>query len=116
MERLATNSNDDMKSQIVSEVDDFLNLNIPQAQELTMDILQWWRETGKKKNPNLAHLAQEVFSVPATSAPTERLVSSASHIDRQERNRILPENLADLLFAKAARQFEARFGNITQPI
>lgn len=112
VERLATNSNDDMKSQIVSEVDDFLTLNIPQAQELTMDILKWWRETGKKKFPNLAHLAHDVFSVPATSAPTERLVSSASHIDRQERNRILPENLADLLFAKATRQFEARFGKI----
>ena len=45
-----------------------------------------------------------------TATTTERLVSSASAIDRQERNRIHPENLADLLFAKAARQLEARYG------
>ncbi len=76
------------------------------------NVLDWWKSIGLFKFPNLAKLAQMVFSIPASSAPCERMFSTAAHIDRKERNRMNSENLSELIFAKAALQFENRFGKI----
>ena len=43
-------------------------------------------------------LARRILSVPATSAPTERLFSTASYIARKKRNRLLAETTAELVF------------------
>ena len=61
--------------------------------------LEFWR---LKENdyPCLAALAKKVFSVPATSAPVERVFSETGKILNSLRCRMLPKNLETLIFLK----------------
>ena len=53
----------------------------------------------------LAKLASKVFTVPATSAPVERVFSQAGKILNPLRCRMLPKNLETLLFLKMNSHF-----------
>jgi hypothetical protein len=59
--------------------------------------LKWWQEN-ECKYPNVAKLARAVLCIPATSAPSERVFSTAGRTISAERSRILPDNAADLIF------------------
>ena len=50
--------------------------------------------------PILAQLARKLYSVPATSAPVERVFSQAGKILTPSRSRLLPQNFETLLFLK----------------
>ena len=59
--------------------------------------LEWWQKN-EFKYPNVAKLARAVLCIPATSAPSERVFSTAGRTISAERSRMLPDNAADLIF------------------
>ncbi|KAL3759277.1 hypothetical protein ACHAWU_002078 [Discostella pseudostelligera] len=63
------------------------------------DPLMWW-EGRKIAYPNLYVLAQRFLSIPATSAPSERLWSLASRIVTIRRARLESTLIGDLMFIK----------------
>lgn len=66
---------------------------------LELDCLQFWH---KKQNelPTLFKLAMKVHSVPATSAPVERIFSHGGIVMRPHRARMADQTLSDLLLVK----------------
>ena len=61
------------------------------------DPLEWW----KKRSgvfPKLSEMALRLLSVPATSAPSERIFSMAKQIITDKRNRLDPSTAGDLIF------------------
>jgi hypothetical protein len=63
------------------------------------DPLQWWEEH-KNRYPTIYVLSQRFLSIPATSAPSERLWSLASRIITIRRARLDSTVLGDLMFIK----------------
>ena len=63
------------------------------------DPLQWWEEH-KHKFPILYRPAMVFLSIPATSTPSERLWSIASHIITKDRARLDSHFVSDLIFLK----------------
>ena len=59
--------------------------------------LLWWKENASKY-PNLSILASRVLCIPATSAPSERVFSTAGLTIANDRARLLPENADNLVF------------------
>ena len=66
--------------------------------------LEFWRLKANDY-PSLAALAKKVFSVPATSAPVERVFSETGKILNSLRCRMLPKNLETLIFLKMNSKF-----------
>ncbi len=61
------------------------------------DPLEWWKEH-ESKFVRLAQLARKYLAIPATSAPSERLFSSAGLTIAKERARLTQDNAAMLIF------------------
>ena len=59
--------------------------------------LQWWK-ANEPLFPHLAVIAKRFLCIPATSAPTERVFSSAGLTISNARARMLPENADNLVF------------------
>jgi hypothetical protein len=59
--------------------------------------LEWWK-LRRRELPTLAALARRTLCVPATSAPSERLFSTAGLTIANDRASLLPDNAADLIF------------------
>lgn len=71
----ASHALQEQTSPIETEIQAFLSLpNRPEAVD-DIDILEWWR-SNKETFPNLAEVAREVFSIPATSVSGESIYSS----------------------------------------
>ena len=61
------------------------------------DLPQWWKrqtETFQK----LSLLARGILSVPATSAPSERVFSIAGLVVQAKRSSLAPENVNEIIF------------------
>jgi hypothetical protein len=63
------------------------------------DPLEWWMKR-EVKYPYLSMLASRVLCIPATSAPSERLFSTAGLTIANDRSRILPEHAESVIFLK----------------
>lgn len=63
------------------------------------DPLQWW-ESHKYKYPTIFELSQRYLSIPATSAPSERLWSLASRIVTIRRASLESTLIGDMMFIK----------------
>ena len=63
------------------------------------DCLTFWHKH-KKELPTLYKVAMKVHSVPATSAPIERVFSHGGVIMRPHRGRLLDSTLSNLVFLK----------------
>ena len=61
------------------------------------DPLSWWKEK-ELRFPHLAELARRFLGIPATSAPVERLFSTAGLTIAKDRARLLPEHVAAMVF------------------
>lgn len=59
--------------------------------------LAWWK-AHQNDYPNIAHLAKKYLAIPATSAPSERVFSTASHIARRRRATMDATTLEKLVF------------------
>jgi hypothetical protein len=73
--------------------------------------LSWWK-VNELKFPLLSQLAHRLLSIPATSAPSERVFSSAGLTIAKDRARLAPETANELVFLHEAlpalKQFEDR--------
>lgn len=89
-----TDTDDNSGEDVGEEVDRFLGgKNI----DYSMDPLAWWR--GQSSSfPRLAVLAREVLSVPATSAPSERVFSLSGLITDKRRCGLKPDFVNALVF------------------
>ncbi len=61
------------------------------------DPLEWWK-INETKYPNIWLLAQRILSIPATSAPSERVFSAAANIIDKKRARITTDNAELVMF------------------
>jgi hypothetical protein len=66
--------------------------------------LEWWR-IYHAQYPNIWNLAQRILSIPATSAPAERVFSAASNIVNKKRVNLKPESVDLLIFLRGNKQF-----------
>ena len=73
--------------------------------------LAWWRDNCRQF-PLLSILARRLLCIPATSAPTERVFSTAGLTISNSRASILPQNASNLIFLHdswpVAREYEAK--------
>ena len=61
------------------------------------DPLSWWRREDVRY-PTIAQVARKYLSICGTSVPSERMFSLSGHIASDSRNRLLPENVNELVF------------------
>ena len=64
------------------------------------DPLAWWK-INEIRFPTLAKLARIHLAIPATSAPSERVISKAGLIIDRLRSRLSPEVASMIIFMKA---------------
>ncbi len=63
------------------------------------DALKYWA-VNDSQSPELAQLAKEFLTIPATSAPSERVWSRAARVIRAKRSCLNPEVTARMMFAQ----------------
>jgi hypothetical protein len=63
------------------------------------DPLEWW-QNNRAKFPNVWKLAERILSIPATSAPAERVFSAAANIIDKKRACITADNAEILMFLR----------------
>jgi hypothetical protein len=86
------------------EVDRYLDrIRTPQANSV-IDPFQWWRDH-EKEFPILFKVSRKYLGIPATSVPSERLFSDAGNQITNERNRLKPDTVNELLFVKRNREY-----------
>ena len=68
------------------------------------DPLLWW-SGNDALHPNVSKTAASVLSITASSAPVERIFSTAGKIFRPERTRLIPETFETLVFIKCNKHF-----------
>lgn len=66
--------------------------------ELNEDPLNYWINTNELIYPSLRIIAKQYLPIVATSVPSERLFSKAGNIMIENRNRLSPKHLQNLLF------------------
>ncbi|XP_015118459.1 uncharacterized protein LOC107042094 [Diachasma alloeum] len=75
------------------ELEEYLNLSRADKHQ---DLLEWWRAR-ESTFPTLAKMARDLFSIPATSVPAERLFSLAGLIITNLRNSMSDKSARALL-------------------
>ena len=65
--------------------------------DLESDPLKWWHQR-RTTYPHLSTFLQSVWSLVATSVPSERVFSIAGNVVNEKRSRLLPENVDKLVF------------------
>lgn len=60
-------------------------------------VLQWWK-FNKERFPALSKLARFIFSIPASSAPSERAFSVCGRILEERRTGLGPQSISNILF------------------
>lgn len=66
--------------------------------ELIEDPVHYWYDIYNSMYPSVATIAKQYLPVMATSVPSERFFSKAGNILTENRNRLTPEHLQQLLF------------------
>ena len=65
--------------------------------DLESDPLKWWLQR-HTTYPHISKFLQGVWSLVATSVPSERVFSVAGNVINEKRSRLLPENVDKLVF------------------
>uniref|UniRef100_A0A182W3Q6 BED-type domain-containing protein n=1 Tax=Anopheles minimus TaxID=112268 RepID=A0A182W3Q6_9DIPT len=76
------------------ELDDYLRLK---CIELSQDPFAWWK-ANETKFPALFQLVQNMFYIPATSVPCERVFSKAGQRYCEKRSKLSPKKMSEILF------------------
>lgn len=66
--------------------------------------LEWWK-LNCKEFPNIWKLAIRILSIPATSAPSERVFSSAANVVNKKRVRLDPDTVDLLIYLRGNKEF-----------
>lgn len=82
----ATNSNIDQ------EVEEYSILSTD------ADLISFWKKIGLKKFPKLSKLAMKILSIQASSVASESAFSTQGNIQTDDRSRLTPGHVEDLLF------------------
>jgi hAT family dimerisation domain. len=77
------------------------------------DPLQWWK-TNQSLFPTLANLAKIYLAVQATSAPSERVFSTASRILSDIKSRLNPEMAGKMLFVRRNWEWYKTNGGVSE--
>ena len=86
------------------EVDEYCGTTFQMTEELDcVNLLAFWEKQGRSF-PLLQQLAKRIFSVPATSAASERCFSAAGRIIEARRNRLNPGTVDAILFLHSAKK------------
>ena len=83
----------------VTELKKFCNLQLSEVETESLNdghILPWWKEH-EKDFPVLSLLAKTYLCIPAISASSERVFSTAGRVVEERRSSLLSENLDSLL-------------------
>ena len=80
------------------ELDDYLSLVHTEDEIKQGSVLFWKRNSSMFPGLCLIAKKYQYLSIPATSAPIERVFSTAGNILKGERSRITPKNFETLLF------------------
>ncbi len=72
--------------------------------------LLWWKE---KKNvyPHIADLARRILCIPTTSAPSERVFSTAGLTNSKLRSRMVSDNADMCIFLHDIKSFKEKLGH-----
>ncbi len=65
----------------------FRSKNTLKSLKTNQSALQWWKEIGSERHPNLAKLALHILAIPGTQIECERLFSIAGILTRHRRTR-----------------------------
>lgn len=76
------------------ELEKYLSLSIPYTE--TFDVLEWW-QAHKNEFPILYSLMLKYFSIPSSSAQSEREFSQAGNIVTDKRSNLNPQKVENLL-------------------
>jgi len=74
----------------------------------TGDPLAWWRQNSRNF-PILSRLARKFLAIPATSASSERLFSTAGNILTSKRNSLGDDALSSMIFLRGIERDMKRF-------
>lgn len=86
------------------ELDEYLEANLSSS-IVKEDPLEFWSsDFASSKFPVLKRLARQLFSIPATSAGTERLFSISGIILNERRQRLSPIQVDNMLVIRSARK------------
>lgn len=69
-----------------------------------IDVLRWWKLQENGSYPNLAQMARDYLSIPASSAATERSFSVAGNLITENRSCLSPETVRALMCIKSWRK------------
>ena len=78
------------------------------------DALKYW-VVNQSQFPELAHLAKEFLTIPATSAPSERVWCRAVRVIRAKCSRINPKVMARMMFAQENSELIQEHWNTLNP-
>lgn len=92
-----------LESEIESYKNHVNNINLGNNKEELIGPLAFFK-TYEKTFPLLSKIAKAIFSIPATSVPSECLFSRAGLIQTDIRNKLSPSNLENLIFIKDNKQ------------
>jgi hypothetical protein len=107
-----SNSDDDLDREIYgnkrrhldtaeNELSHYLNTAVIDGK---IDMLNWWRLQEQVQYPNLAQMARNYLSIPASSAATERTFSSAGNLISENRSCLSPEIVQILMCMRSWRK------------
>jgi hypothetical protein len=83
----------------VSELDHYLDPILTPIADDNVNPFEWWASR-KTQFPNVAKLARKYLSIPASSAPSERLFSDAGNLITSERTRLDPKLVEKMMFIR----------------
>uniref|UniRef100_A0A182T4D6 HAT C-terminal dimerisation domain-containing protein n=1 Tax=Anopheles maculatus TaxID=74869 RepID=A0A182T4D6_9DIPT len=83
------------------ELDEYLKMD---CIELTEDPLLWWK-TYKSQFPALCQVVQNLFCIPATCVPPERIFSKDGDMYAIKRAALAPEKLSEMLFLQQNKKY-----------
>ena len=86
------------------ELDEYLEADLPSSIVKENPLEFWSSELASVKFPVLKQLARKLFSIPATSAGTERLFSYSGIILNNRRQRLSPSQLNNMLVIRSTRR------------
>jgi len=79
----------------LDELEDFIRDST--STDLSLCPLEWWKANATRY-PRIERLAAELFCIPATSCPSERVFSTAGNVVNKKRAQLSPEHAEMLVF------------------
>ncbi|CAB5388098.1 unnamed protein product [Rhizophagus irregularis] len=95
-ENLVSHISKQQRIESIGELDRYLKAD--RAQPLT-NVLKWWK-LHEEEYPHLANMAKDYLGVPATSASSERIFSSAANVITYDRASLAPETVRSVMYLK----------------